>query len=309
MNFLIWGDPHLNQKEDLEKYSDLDVAVENYDAMFVVGDVVDPIPRDRESGDSIIDEDKSTGRAFYRIFNQIGEQHGIPTFTVPGNHDHDIHDLIVEDFEHVNNVKDSMVRLSEVTDRDISEDYTIVGNGARQFDLRPEIDYPKYESLNPGHEDSYSLEEIEDMLNRAVDGQHGQNELIDIFDISRNQESEFIHEYTNFINVHGSLTPPEKYSDTNTIYLSHIGAFNTSNDLKHVHELDDDLHYGSMGLKTAIKQSKADLLFHGHNHNEHGFDYLSHGDNDETYIIDPGKSGITEVSYDDGSFTYRDLTE
>ena len=37
MNILQWGDPHLNSKEDIEKYSRIDLSLSNIDLAVVSG--------------------------------------------------------------------------------------------------------------------------------------------------------------------------------------------------------------------------------------------------------------------------------
>lgn len=302
MNILLWGDPHLNSTEDIEKYSEIDQALDSIDLAVVVGDVVDPVPRDRED-EKKIQEDIEVGRSFTETLSRAGKDNGFDTIAVPGNHDYDIFDDLVEGLPNVHNIHRSYMEADEL---DIDENLRFVGMGADSFDLHPEVKPTDYESLTPENPDAFSHEEYESILRSFSHSDYSFEDTASIFDIQRDERSNFESQAQDYLRNYNNFNM-NTASGSNTAYITHIAPFNTKNDIKKINEIDSEGHWGSVALKNAILDYKPEMVLHGHNNEDLSFDYLEM-ENDNTPVLEAGEGNVALVNYDrGGSFSFNEL--
>jgi len=300
MNILQWGDPHLNSRNDLKKYAGIERDLGDIDLSVVVGDVIDPIPRDREDRGKR-EEHLDLGKTFFDILNQAGERNDFNTVFVPGNHDHDILEEAGRDLENVYNIHRNYT-TGEVLglDRDIA----FVGLGADSFDLHPEVRPTDYDSLDPSNSDSFSPEHYEAELRAFSNTEKCYDDLVKEFDIGVGDRAKFKDQLDDYVENYVDLGQKQ---DRDLAFITHIAPFNTNNDFKQVNEIDQVCHYGSVALKNAILDYGPEMVLHGHNNEEMTFDYID-GPEGETYVLDTGEGNLANVGLsEDGSFSYREL--
>lgn len=302
MNILLWGDPHLNSTEDIEKYSEIDQALDSIDLAVVVGDVVDPIPRDRGSKEEI-QEDIEVGRSFTETLSKAGRDNGFDTIAVPGNHDYDIFDDLVEGLPNVHNIHRTYMEGEELG---IDEDLRFVGMGADSFDLHPEVKPTDYRSLTPENSDSFSREEYENILRSFSNSEYSFEDTASILDIQRDEQANFNSQAKDYLRNYNNFSM-NAGSRSKTAYITHIAPFNTKNDTKKINDIDSEGHWGSVSLKNAILDYKPEMVLHGHNNEELSFDYLEM-ENDNTPVLEAGEGNVALVNYNSGgSFSFNDL--
>lgn len=298
---LAFSDLHLDDPQDfnvepLAREIESRSRDEEIDALMSLGDVVDNIPRDRESGDSDPKKDAELGRNFFRDMSHIFQEYGVPTYAVPGNHDHDLFDSIIRysDGDELPGVFDAREGHTITSD---SVDYGIVGVDVSSFDIGPEID-----------PEAYGIDDLDDfvaVLSRLATSGGSVEQASDRLGITPEDYRDFHRDAERFVESFRGLEEifDNVYSQArqeDSFFISHIAPFNTELDAKTIGR-DSTEHQGSVVTRTAIDYFRPKVALNGH-HDYHTLDYFPDEDyGSDIYAVGLDEATPTEIILEDGS--------
>lgn len=289
--FIAFSDIHLNQGDDydlkpLEEEIGSREEDREIDALMVLGDTVDNIPRDRMSeGD--LKRDIETGRGFFRDLSGLAERQGTPTYAVPGNHDYDIFEDIIcsaED-EPLPGIRDG---TEPWVHGEGDEKYGVVGADISRFDIGPEV--------KPS---IYGIENNEKLVNvmwKVGQGEMSIEQAGDIFDLEGNLYADFHGDSKRFIEEYRDLAQDfeevyEVVSEEDTVFLSHIAPFGTDLDAKEIGREKQE-HAGSLVNRALIDYFRPRLALNGH----HDYHTLQYFPSENSYSSDMYAVGLDEAA-------------
>jgi len=292
LRVLAFSDLHLDDPEDfnadpLAREIESRSGGEEIDVLMSLGDVVDNIPRDREPGNGSAEADRELGRYFFRELNELFQDYGVPTYAVPGNHDHDIFDSIIRysGGDVMPGVFDA--RQGHTVSAD-GEEYGVVGADISSFDIGPEIDPQTYNVEN--------LDSFVDVMGRLATTGSSVEQAAEELDISPEDYRDFYRDAEEFTEGFNDLKEIFKHvygqaRQEDTFFISHIAPFNTELDAKTIGRNSSE-HQGSLATRAAIDYFRPKVALNGH-HDYHTLDYFP----DETcYGADMYAIGLDEAT-------------
>jgi Icc-related predicted phosphoesterase len=339
LKILGFGDPHIQhpttvdtaaelseqQKEDIFSseplrhwLSDLDEK-ERPDLIMTVGDIIDRVPSKRDNEREAIRDIELAQEVFLDEIEELCEEYGMAGVGVGGNHDADIHSEMFSGYRHVHDLNFSVTGTDELG---LEEEYSLVGIGATEFDIGPEVSYRNYGSLESGekflentderrwqdrefrgtyHNGSVPhLEVLENNLNHLAHTGNDPKVIGDILGINPDERRMFNEEVSEYIDRYekaAELMEEAASSDGEMIYINHNAPFNTSLDSRQINS--DTVYDGSIVDKNILREFQPGLNVSGHTHNG-GADYIgeTYGERDSATALNLRPGEVVEIEID-----------
>lgn len=295
MNILGIGDLHLeeapdNVKERLEGHLNLN----DYDVIVTVGDIVDN-PEDSPNGSEY-------GKQFFEELEDIGDEYGLPSVAVAGNHDYAIHSDLVKGLDHVYDGTMSVVPADEL---DISADYQFLGFGAESFDQLPAIDIRDYGLRSSDQVDGQTVPTyVETALesHRNTPWYTAAEDIAADLDVAV-EDTPLEDDVQTYQERRQRVDPVVSDLDTelDTVALNHVGPYNTGIDK------DKTCSYplGSIVYKNVLNAQSPQLSVSGHHH--YGAIDMVKTDDSSTTAIGLGKRQFVDIRMEEDDISYAPL--
>ena len=299
---LLYGDVHFGPTGRTREFERPEFG-DRFDAVVTIGDVIDDnVDHAASAGDGEPYEQR--GRTFFEHLDGLD----VPVIAVPGNHDPlDCTRRLTEGLDNVVVAHEAVVTPDSFSGLDVSFDgVSFVGWGCEAFDVRLEVPYPEYPSLDPrsgadsrtiGHLADETASEVESAVGRYLDGRTSAEEIADEFGLDRADRFQMVEQFESLRETYQAIRSVVEAAPGEPVVCSHVSPFNTAFDYHHsFDDLDGRLHRGSIALKMAVAATGPLALCCGHVHQQ-GHDVV------ETVAghrvaYNPGSPGVVGVELD-----------
>jgi Icc-related predicted phosphoesterase len=291
LNLIVATDLHLDSDEEFNVdtlTNFIKTSETTYDSILLLGDIIDRVPSKRT------EEDRALFESFISGFEKLGDQTGIETLLVTGNHDYDLYGPNLGTYENVYTLANS----SHQGPRE-----TYIGHSVQDFDIGPEIRYTKFEDLG-----DIAPRRLEAELMEYIGGEKSRGELADDLGIGSDDYPSFRRQLKRYEQIFGDLEKAaeaaEATEDNIEIFISHIAPFNTRLDTKDMYGEKID-HWGSIATKNFIKRWQPDLALSGHQNYE-AFDTLN---DSETISLGMSDAALYGIDIGQKGFSYEVIVQ
>ncbi|MFA9415055.1 metallophosphoesterase [Natrinema sp. HArc-T2] len=278
MKLLVLGDLHLGEDGYTARPHP---SWERFDAVLTVGDVA----HSRVSvANGTLQQEELVGLEEATAFFERLDDLGIPLLTVPGNHDYQRHDEIIDGATGAQNLHRATTDLGR---------YNVFGFGSELLDDGPEVRY-----------DPENVTEIDDpdaWLARTLDRAAGdETEAAALRDRLEGVDQQ-VATYTDGYETLTSLATAEAGA-LGTIALTHVPPFNTTLD-----RVADSVpriggrHWGSIALTNLLAEHDISFVACGHIHEAEGVEPVA-----GTPCLNAGYRSAYDVTLENGDVSITD---
>lgn len=305
LSALVFGDLHLGPSRQAPSYSRPSADLGDIDIIISIGDVIDENV-DHASTPSTGRKYEQCGRAF---FEYLETEFACPIVAVPGNHDPvECTERLVEGLDSVTVLHKQAFSMTDQGVTAAETDFSLVGWGCEQFDLKPELDYLQYPAIDPREQSSdrdiqywanKCAQDLQAAVGKYLIGALSAGEAAEELGLS-SQRDEFIVSLEAFEKRYREIRDLLAECNGTPILCSHETPFGISFDHpRQTSVLHSSLHIGSLPLKLAVVDASVHSVICGHFHTQ-GFDVIDTGIG-HTYVMNLGSPGTAQVNFEHGT--------